>query len=378
MLRLLLRAYPRSFRRRHGDDLLRLCRDVYGDGFSLRAAADLLWNGLRERVGAAPRDFGEWLERPAREGRGERFLATLLHDARYGVRALLGSRGFTAAILVTLALGIGANTAIFSVIDAVLLRPLPYAHGEQLVHLLQPVQAGALPNTGFSPLEVKDYREQSRALDAVVEYHQMQFTLLGGAEAQRVSTAVVSANFFDAFGVRPLLGRTFLSQDDVQGAAPVLILSYEYWQRAYRGDPGIVGKTFTMNDRVHQVIGILPRIPQYPEENDVYMPSVACPFRNGKHWPNDRSARGLAVFGRVRPGTTLEQVRADLREIASRLHSEYPAAYPSAEGFGTGAELLRDELTRRARPTLVVLVATGLFLLVIVCANVANLTLARL
>ncbi len=378
MLRLLLRAYPKSFRERHGDDLLRLCRDVYGDGFSLRAAADLLWNGLRERVGAAPRDFGEWLERPAREGRGERFLATLLHDARYGVRALLGSRGFTAAILVTLALGIGANTAIFSVIDAVLLRPLPYAHGERLVHLLQPVQAGALPNTGFSPLEVKDYREQSRALDAVVEYHQMQFTLLGGAEAQRVSTAVVSANFFDAFGVRPLLGRTFLPQDDVQGAAPVLILSYEYWQRAYRADPGIVGKTFTMNDRAHEVVGVLAPMPQYPGVNDVFMPSVACPFRNGPRWSQTRTARGLTVFGRLRPGFGLAAAQKDLAQIAERLHSAYPDAYPKPDGYSTTAASLRSELTNAARPTLIVLLATTLFLLIIVCANVANLTMARL
>jgi putative ABC transport system permease protein len=378
MLRLLLRAYPKSFRERHGEDLLRLCRDVYGEGFSLRAAADLLWNGLRERVGAAPRDFGEWLERPAREGRGERLLSTILHDARYGVRALLASRGFTAAILVTLALGIGANTAIFSVIDAVLLRPLPYAHGDRLVHLLQPVQAGALPNTGFSPLEVKDYREQSRALDAVVEYHQMQFTLLGGAEAQRVSTAVVSANFFDAFGVRPLLGRTFLSQDDVQGAAPVLILSYEYWQRAYRADPSIVGKTFTMNDRVHQVVGVLAPMPQYPGVNDVFMPSVACPFRNGPAWSQTRTARGLTVFGRLRPGFSLAAAQKDLAQIAERLHAAYPEAYPRADGYSTTAASLRSELTSAARPTLIVLLATTLFLLVIVCANVANLTMARL
>src|SRR5581483_7063489 len=152
MLRLFLRAYPKRFRDRHGEDLLRLCHDVYGEGFSLRAAADLLWNGLRERTGAAPRDFAEWLERPAREGRGERFLATVFGDIRQGVRALLASRGFSFAILFTLALGIGANTAIFSVIDAVLLRPLPYANGDRLVHVLQPVQGGAIDNAGFSPL----------------------------------------------------------------------------------------------------------------------------------------------------------------------------------------------------------------------------------
>src|SRR4051812_15318491 len=378
MLRFLLRAYPKRFRERHGDDLLRLCQEVYGNGFSFRAAADLLWNGVRERMGAAPHDFGEWLERPAREGRGERFLATVLHDARHGARALLASRGFTFAILLTLALGIGANTAIFSVIDAVLLRPLPYAHGDRLVHLLQPVQGGQIESVGFSPLEVKDYREQSRALDAVVEYHQMQFTLLGGAEAQRVSTAVVSANFFDAFGVRPLLGRTFLPQDDVQGAAPVLVLSYEYWQRAYRGDPSVVGKTFTLNDRVHEVVGVLAPIPQYPGVNDVFMPTVACPFRNGPNWSQTRAARGLSVFGRLRPGATLAAAQKDLAQIAATLHAAYPDAYPAGDGYGTTAAALRDELTRSARPTLIVLLATTLFLLVIVCANVANLTLARL
>src|SRR4051812_19700528 len=378
MLRFLLRAYPKRFRERHGDDLLRLCQEVYGNGFSFRAAADLLWNGVRERMGAAPHDFGEWLERPAREGRGERVLATVLYDARYGLRGLSANRGFTAAILLTLALGIGANTAIFSVIDAVLLRPLPYAHGDRLVHLLQPVRAGGISNAGFSPLEVKDYREQSRTLDAVVEYHQMQFALLGGAEAQRVATAVVSANFFDAFGVRPLLGRTFLPQDDVQGAAPVLVLSYEYWQRAYRADPSVVGKTFTLNDKVHEVVGVLAPIPQYPGVNDVFMPTVACPFRNGPRWAQTRTARGLTVFARLRQGATLAAAQRDLTQIGDRLHQAYPDAYPRGDGYGTTAAGLRDELTRSARPTLIVLLATTFFLLIIVCANVANLTMARL
>jgi len=378
MLRLFLKAYPKQLRERHGEEILKLCRDVYGPGFSPRAGWDLLWNGVCARFGAAPGAFEDWLERPAREGRGDRFLARLLYDARHGLRGLSKSPGFTSAILLTLALGIGANTAIFSVVDAVLLRPLPYANGQRLVHLLQPARAAGIENVSFSPLEVQDYRAMTRTLDAVVEYHSMQFVLLGGPEPQRVQTGVVSANFFDAFGVRPLLGRTFLASDEEQGAPAVLMLSYEYWQRTYRGDPGIVGKTFTMNDKVHQVVGVLPRIPQYPEENDVYMPTIACPFRNGKHWPNDRTARGLAVFGRMRHGATLRQVRDDLGDIASRLHQQHPADYPAAERFGVGAELLRDELTRRAKPTLVVLLSTALFLLVIVCANVANLTLARL
>jgi predicted permease len=364
MLRLFLRSYPKQFRERHGEQILALCRDYYGPGFSPRACFDLLWNGLAARFDRA-------------EG-GDRLFTSLLLDARYGLRGLSTNRGFTLAILFTLALGIGANTAIFSVVDAVLLRPLPYANGERIVHLLQPVSGPGVENTGFSPLEVQDYREQSRSLDAVVEYHSMQFVLLGGPEPLRVQTGVVSSGFFDSFGVRPLLGRSFLAGDEEPGAVPVLILSYEFWQRAYHGDPAIVGKTFTMNDKVHRVVGVLPRIPQYPDQNDLYMPTTACPFRNGPRWAHNREARGLGLFGRIRRGATLEQVRADLGTIAERLHSAYPAAYPAKEGYGIGAALLRDELARGARPTLLVLLATSLFLLVIVCANVANLTLARL
>src|SRR5205085_2981059 len=231
---------------------------------------------------------------------------------------------------------------------------------------------------GFWPLEVQDLRAQAHALDAVVEYHGMQFTLLGGAEPQRVATGVVSWNFFDTFGVRPLVGRTFLPSDEEAGALPLRVLSSAYWMRAYRGDARIVGRSFTMNDKVHQVIGVLPAIPQHPAENDVYMPTVACPFRNGPHWPHHRSARGLSVYARMRPGATAQGARAELAAVMSRWHAEHPEAYPAEISLGSNAALLRDELARNARPTLLVLLATAAFLLVIVCSNVANLTLARL
>lgn len=299
-----------------------------------------------------------------------------MRDVRGGVRSLAASGGFTAAIVLTLALGIGATTAILSVVDAVLLRPLPYANGERLVRITQP--AIGAENAGFSPLEVQDLRAQTRAFDAVVEYHGMQFTLLGGVDPQRVATGVVSWNFFDAFGVKPLVGRTFLPSDEDPGAMPVLVLSNEYWMRVYRGDPSIVGHTFSMNDKVHQVVGVLPAIPQHPAENDVYMPTVACPFRSGPHWPHDRTARGLSVYGRMKAGVSMDAARADVAGIMSRLHDSYPEAYPMELGLGSGAALLRDELTRTARPTLLLLLATAAFLLIIVCSNVANLTLARL
>ncbi|MCP3167974.1 ABC transporter permease [Myxococcus qinghaiensis] len=303
---------------------------------------------------------------------------TLWQDLRYGARVLVRGPGFTVAILVTLALGIGANTAIFSVIHGVLLRPLPYGDGERLVHLDQPVARLGGESAGFSPLELEDYRQRLTGIQRLVEYHSMPFHIVGHGEPRRVQTAVVSSGFFDTLGVRPLLGRTFLPDEEKPGAAPVLILSHAYWQRELGGDPTIVGKTFTMNGRTHTVIGVLPPVPQYPGENDVYMPVSACPFRSGEHWAHTRTSRGLTVLGRLAPGVSLGEARAELERAAASLHQAWPEAYPSAEGFTATASRIQDRLVARARPTLLLLFVTAVFLLLIVCANVANLTLARL
>lgn len=303
---------------------------------------------------------------------------TLWQDLRYGARVLVRGPGFTVAILVTLALGIGANTAIFSVIHGVLLRPLPYVDGERLVHLEQPVARLGGESAGFSPLELDDYRQRLTGIQRLVEYHSMPFHIVGHGEPRRVQTAVVSSGFFDTLGVRPLLGRTFLPEEEKPGAAPVLILSHAYWQRELGGDPTIVGKTFTMNGRTHTVIGVLPPVPQYPGENDVYMPVSACPFRSGAHWAHTRTSRGLTVLGRLAPGVSLVEARAELARAAASLHQSWPEAYPSAQGFTATASRIQDRLVARARPTLLLLFVTAVFLLLIVCANVANLTLARL
>ncbi|MBZ4396469.1 ABC transporter permease [Myxococcus sp. AS-1-15] len=305
-------------------------------------------------------------------------LDTLWQDLRYGARVLVRSPAFTLAILLTLALGIGANTAIFSLIHVVLLRPLPYADGARLVHLEQPVTRAGVENTGFSPVELGDYREQLTRIQGLVEYHSMPFNIVGHGEPRRVQTAVVSAGFFDTLGVRPLLGRAFLPEEEAPGAAPVLILSHAYWKNVLGGDPAMVGKTFTMNGRTHTVIGVLPPVPQYPAENDVYMPISACPFRSGADWAHGRTSRGLTVLGRLAPGVSLEEARVELATVATRLHEAHPDAYPAAEGFSTTVSSLEDRLVARARPTLLLLLGTALFLLLVVCANMANLTLARL
>jgi len=299
-------------------------------------------------------------------------------DLRLAFRALARSPAFTLAVLVTLALGIGASTAIFSVIYGVLLRPLPYPQGERLVHLAQPARLSAVKNVGISPIEIRELRARATTVTDLVEYHAMPFVILGGQEPERVQTGVVSAEFFQTLGVRPLLGRLFEKGEDLPGAPPVLLLSYKYWQAHLGGDPRVVGRTFTMNDRVHTVVGVLPNIPQYPAENDVYMPVDSCPFRRAETWDQARSVRGLTVFAHLAPGVGLSRARAELASISASWQQEYPEDYPKAQGLGLDALLLEEELTGTARPMLLLLLAATGFLLLIVCSNVANLTLARI
>ncbi|HVG35500.1 MAG TPA: ABC transporter permease [Pyrinomonadaceae bacterium] len=305
------------------------------------------------------------------------FLESLGQDIRYGIRVLLKNRGFTLAAVITLALGIGANTAIFSVIYGVLLRPLPYRDGEQLVVVHQQARLAKVEDMGFSAKEFFDYRDQNKTMESVVEHHSMSFILFGREEPERVQTGVVSANFFEVLGVKPILGRTFTPEDEKPGSDAVLILSNKYWQQSHGGDPNIVGKVFRMNNRAHVVIGVLPSIPQYPSESDVYMPTTQCPFRSAQTFIDNRNARMMTVFGRLKPGVPLEQAQADLSTIASNLESAYPDSYPKNEGYAAQVVRLDDELTRRARPTFLILLATAGLVLLIACANVANLCLAR-
>jgi putative ABC transport system permease protein len=302
----------------------------------------------------------------------------LTSDCGYAFRMMRKNPGFTAVAILTLALGIGANTAIFSVVHSVLLRPLPYPEGQQLIFIRQQETKLGIPDISFSVKEIEDYRAQNRTLSGIVEYHAMSFTLFGHGDPERVRTGVVSANYFDLFGVQPLLGRTFLPDDDKLGAPPVLLLSYEYWKNNFGSDPGIVGKTFEMNDKVHTVVGVLPPVPQYPNENDVYMATSACPFRSNKMHLEDRDMRMMEVFGRLKPGVTIAQASADVSTIAAGLKAAYPKSYPENVGFTSSAASLQEELTRGARPTLLLLLSAAAFVLLIACANVANLTLARM
>jgi len=365
MFRALLRMLPADFRSDYGremeyafEDQAREARDTSGSA----GVARVWWETLTGIFTTAPREHWEMLRQ----------------DSGYALRTMRKNLGFTVLAILTLALGIGANTAIFSVVRGVLLRPLPYAQGEQLVFIRQQALKEGIDDTGFSVHEIQDYREQNKSLSGLVEYHSMAFILYGHGDPDRVRTAVVSANYFDLFRVSPLIGRTFLPDDDKLGAPPVLLLSYEYWKNKFNADPEIVGKTFEMNDKVHTVVGVLPPVPQYPAASDVYMPTSACPHRSSAMMIDNRDMRMMEAFGRLKPGVSMAQASADFATIAGRLKAEYPKSYPDGEGYTAIATPLQEVLTHEARPTLLVLLAAAGFVLLIACANVANLTLARM
>ncbi len=320
----------------------------------------------------------EQFKEECRDANRPRWIESFWQDMRYAVRILRKDPGFTLVALLTLALGIGVNTAIFSVIYGVLIRPLPFKDGDRMIVLKQRAPIAGLENVPFSVKEIADYREQNQTIEGMVEHHSMTFTLLGGAEPELIQTGVVSHNFFEMLGVQPLIGRTFVPGDEEHGAEAVLILSYDYWQRSHRGDRGIVGRVFAMNNRPHTVVGVLPSFPQFPNENDVYMPTSACPTRSSEQFRENRNARMMTVFGKLRQDVPLELAKADLGAVADRLRQAYPESYSAERGYAVGLTTLYDVLTQNAKRTFLILLGTAGLVLLAVCANVANLMLSRI
>ena len=289
-------------------------------------------------------------------------------------------QGYATAAILILALGIGANTAMFSVIDGVLMKPLPFRQGAELVLVQQSAPGSNVQDASVSIPELVAYRQRLTAVRDLVEYHSMSFVMLNQGEPDRVDTGVVSANFFEMLGITPALGRTFIDTDDDLGVEPVLVLSHEYWQQKFGGDKNVVGKIVEMNDHMHTIVGVLPAFPQYPRSNDVYMPTSACPFRaQGERTmqQNHRTFAGLRVFGRLTSGATAERASAEVGTIASGFDDAYPRDYQRAREFTGRAQPLQEQLVSNARPMLLAISGATMLVLLIACANVANLALAR-
>jgi predicted permease len=283
--------------------------------------------------------------------------------------------GFALSAIGTLAIGFGAATGIFSMVNGVLLQRLPMTNGDRLMHLRQPSLSAT--DEGVSALEVADLRGGATLFSRVSEYHSMTFQLYGHGDPLRVTTGIVSDGFFDMLGVKAALGRTFRPGEEAVGAAPVVVLSHAFWMNQFHGDSSIVGATFTMNDRVHTVVGVLPSLPAYPEENDIWMPVGACPFRTSPAMANTRDHRMLRAFGLLKPGISPLQAAGELSTLAGRFHAEYPAAYPEAQRMRLAATAAREEMVARGRPILYMLFATAVFLLLVAVANVATLSVSR-
>src|SRR3712207_4616974 len=205
----------------------------------------------------------------------------------------------------------------------------------------------------------------------------MPFQFYGRGDPQRVQTGVVSDNFFDLLGVKPIVGRGFVRGEEAVGAPNVILLSHRYWMEQFGGDPSVVGTRFTMNDRVGTIVGVLPPLPVYPDNNDIWMPAGQCPFRSAPQGMGSRTGRLLQGFAVTKPGVTPDVAPRQLHAASRHLHEAYPDAYPAASKHAIASAPVRDELTRSARPLLLALLASALFVLVIAAANFANLTLSR-
>ena len=295
-------------------------------------------------------------------------MPTLLRDVSYFGRMLVKSPGFFAVAILILALGVGANTAIFSVLNAMLLRPLPFDEPDRLVRLFETEAApGLYP---FAAPDYLDWQTENRTLEGMALMGWPQRTNASGAgEPQSVLVMPVEADYFTVLGVRPRLGRTFAEGEDAEGRNRVAVLSHGFWQRQFAGDSGILSKTIELNARTHTIVGVMPATLAYPSTVEVYTPLDMSVKNLGP-----RGSHSYQAVGRLKPGVTIEQTQADLAVIAARLEQQYP---DSNEKVGAAVRSMREVVTRNAREPLLILLGAVALVLLVACANVANLLLIR-
>jgi predicted permease len=303
-------------------------------------------------------------------------LENIAIDVRYALSRFASQPLTTIIIVITLALSIGATTAIFSVVNGLLFQATPFKDSEKLV-VLQQQDLAKQQTYGFSASEIFDYQTQSTTFEDIAEYHNMTFTMYGHGEPIRVRTGVVSSNFFNMLNLSPILGRTFTESEDDIGAEPLVLLTYEFWQKEFEGQNDVIDQTVEFNNRSHKIIGVLPHFPQFPDVNDVYMAIPSCPWRSGEHALSNRGMRMMSSFAKIKDNFSLVGVNTEVANIAKNLSTAYPEAYTDNADISGKALSLHDELVKSSRPYLYTLLATTLLLFLIASANVTNLTLSQ-
>jgi putative ABC transport system permease protein len=301
----------------------------------------------------------------------------MLTDLRFALRSLGRVKGLAATVVVTLALGIGANAAIFSVVRGVLLRPLANRDEDRLIYIRQSAKGIGAENANFSVPELRDLRERVTTLNAFGDFSQIEFTMVGLGEPRVVRAGVVGGSYFEVMGLRPVLGRLLDATDDGPKAAGAAVLTYRFWTTTLGSDRSVLGKTIRLGDRTATIVGVLePSVP-YPAETEIIANVVTSPHHLSATMVEGRVHRMTELFGRLAPGADIDAARAELRAAHAAMLKSYPEAYPQQADFRIDAVRLRDQITSSARTVLLVLLAASALVFVIACSNVANLILAR-
>ena len=314
-----------------------------------------------------------------RAQRGLPWLESAMADLRYALRSLRHAPAFTAVVIVTQALGIGANTAIFSVVRGVLLKPLPNRDGNRLLYLRQSVDGPGGHDIAFSVPEVRDFRAGVPALGGIAEISPWSLNLRGDqyAPAARADVGLVTGNFFQVMGLSPILGHLTTAGNDGPGVPPVMVLTEEFWRKRFRSDRTIIGKQVRLDDKSVTVIGVVQSAPFYPSHVDALLNMVISPHHLSAQMVLGRTHRMTDIVGRLAPGATLEQARAQLATVYARMQGAYPDAYDPGSHYRVTATPFKDAMGEDARLTLWLLMAAAAFVMVISTANVVNLTLMR-
>jgi predicted permease len=302
---------------------------------------------------------------------------SLLTDLKYAFRSFGRAKGLAATVVLTLALGIGANAAIFSVVQGVLLRPLVNREPDRLIYIRQSALGIGLTNANFSVPELKDLAERVKSLTAFGDFSTIEFTMVGLGEPRTVRAGVVGGSYFAVMGLEPVMGRLLGPSDDGPKAAGAAILTYRFWTSAFKSDPNVIGRKITLSDRPATIVGVLePSVP-YPQETEIIANVVTSPHHLDATMVEGRVHRMTELFGRLAAGATLESARAELRVAHAAMLQAHPEAYEKQADFRIDARNLRDEIIAPARTILLILLAASSLVFIVACSNVANLILAR-
>jgi len=333
-----------------------------------------------EATRAARIEIGSFdaLKEQVRDVGWESRVEALWMDIRYAMRALLRAKGLAVTVVVTLALGIGANAAIFSVIRGVLLRPLVNRDEDRLIYIRQTAPGIGTENMTFSVAEINDLKSRITGLSAFGDFSTVDFTIVGlGTEPRVVKAGVVNGSFFEVMGLRPVLGRLITPQDDGPKAAGVVVLTHRFWMTAFNSDPAVIGRTLRVGPRMASVVGVLEPAVPYPTATEIMANMVTSPHHMSATMETIRTHRMTELFGRLAPGVTFETARAELSATHAAVVHEHPDAYSAQGNVQLQVTKLRDQIASPARNVLLLLLAAAVVVFIIACSNVANLILAR-